>query len=318
MKLLKKIKLNYNLKLLNDHIINNRYEEAYKFILDIKNKNKLDLYLLLRNSQNIMANLPSEFYKKKIVWVISYDTLDLTYINQFLNYYLNKNLNSSFVIKNFAPSLNDFFVNLGIDNQINEIKFNDFLTQSNLYQNLLLFDFDKDFLFMNTCNSFFETKQKNFFIHPNITFCYVYVTKNPENLLIRYKEKYNSSEASYNELFNFSNQPYLSKDQENQKFKVFENRTNFNINYNSWTDENVISTFKGKIISFEKLLDDTQNVLVDILYHLKQYGMDVKINFDDIKNFVSNNKVENKNYGELSNNDKKFLNKNLDQISVPN
>ena len=74
MKLLKKIKLNYNLKLLNDHIINNRYDEAYKFILDIKNKNKLDLYLLLRNSQNIMANLPSEFYKKKIVWAISYDT----------------------------------------------------------------------------------------------------------------------------------------------------------------------------------------------------------------------------------------------------
>ena len=46
--------------------------------------------------------------------------------------------------------------------------------------------------------------------------------------------------------------------------------------------------------------------------------MDVKINFDDIKNFISNNKVENKNYGELSNSDKKFLNKNLDQISVLN
>ena len=78
---------------------------------------------------------------------------------------------------------------------------------------------------MNTCNSFFETKQKNFLIHPNITFCYIYVTNSPESLLMRYKEKYNSPEASYNELFNFSNQPYLSKDQENQKFKVFENRT---------------------------------------------------------------------------------------------
>ncbi len=316
MKILKKIKLNYNLKLLNDHIINNKYAEAYKFILDIKNKNKLDLYLLLRNSQSTMANLPSEFYKKKIVWSISYDTLDLTYINQFFNYYLRKNLNSTFVIKNFASSLNDFFVNLGIDNQINEINFNDFLTQSNLYQNLLLFDFDKDYLFMNTCNSFFETKQKNFFIHPNITFCYIYVTKSPENLLMRYKEKYNSPEASYNELFNFSNQPYLSKDQENQKFKVFENRTNFNINYNSWIDENVISTYKGKIVSYEKLLDDTQGALLEILYHLKQYGMDVKINLDDIKSFISENKIEKTIVGKLSNNDKKFLTKNLDQNSL--
>ena len=316
MKILKKIKLNYNLKLLNDHIINNKYAEAYKFILDIKNKNKLDLYLLLRNSQSTMANLPSEFYKKKIVWAISYDTLDLTYINQFFNYYLHKNLNSTFVIKNFASSLNDFFVNLGIDNQINEINFNDFLTQSNLYQNLLLFDFDKDYLFMNTCNSFFETKQKNFFIHPNITFCYIYVTKNPENLLMRYKEKYNSPEASYNELFNFSNEPYLSKDQENQKFKVFENRTNFNINYNSWIDENVISTYKGKIVSYEKLLDDTQSALLEILYHLKQYGMDVKINLDDINSFISENKIEKTIVGKLSNNDKKFLTKNLDQNSL--
>ena len=316
MKLLKKIKLNYNLKLLNDFVTNNNYEEAYKLITDINNKDKLDLFLLLRNSQNLMSNLPSEFYKKKIIWIISYDTLDLNYINQFLNYYFDKNLNFSFLVKNFASSLNDFFVNLGIDNQINEIKFNDFLTQSNLYQNLLLFDSDKDFLLLNTCNSFFETSQKNFFIHPNITFCYIYVIKDPENLLLRYKSKYSSPEASYDELFNFNNQPYLSKDQENQKFKVFENRTNFNINYNSWTDENVISTFKGKIVSFEKLIDDTPNVLLEILYHFKQYGMDVKINLDDINSFVSDNKVETATIGKLSNNDKKFLTKNLDQNNL--
>ena len=169
---------------------------------------------------------------------------------------------------------------------------------------------------MNTCNSFFETSQKNFFIHPNITFCYIYVIKDPENLLLRYKSKYSSPEASYDELFNFNNQPYLSKDQENQKFKVFENRTNFNINYNSWTDENVISTFKGKIVSFEKLIDDTPNVLLEILYHFKQYGMDVKINLDDINSFVSDNKVETATIGKLSNNDKKFLTKNLDQNNL--
>ena len=317
MKLLKKIKLNYNLKLLNDLIINNKYDEAIKLITDIKNKDKLDLFLLLKNSQNLMANLPSDFYKKKIIWIISYDTSELTYINQFLNYYLSKNLNLSFLIKNFASSLNDLFVSLGIDNQVNEIKFKDFLSYSNLYQNLLLFNFDKDFLFMNTCNSFFETNKKNFFIHPNITFCYFYVIRDPESLLIRYKNKHNSSEASYDELFNFSNQPYLSKDQENKKFKVFENRTNYNINYNSWIDENVASTYKGKIVTFEKLLNDTQNVLLEILYHLKQYGMDVKINFDDINSFISKNKVEEKNYGTLSNNDKKFLNKNLDRNNLP-
>ena len=45
--------------------------------------------------------------------------------------------------------------------------------------------------------------------------------------------------------------------------------------------------------------------------------MDVKINFDDINSFISKNKVEEKNYGTLSNNDKKFLNKNLDRNNLP-
>ena len=133
---------------------------------------------------------------------------------------------------------------------------------------------------------------------------------------MRYKKKNNSPEAYYDELFNFTNQPYLSKDQENQKFKVYENRNNFNINVSSWTDENVISTYKGKIILYEKLLDDTQDVLLEILYHLKQYGMNVNINIDDINDFISSNKIDENTHSTLSNSDKKFLSKNLDQDSI--
>ena len=160
---------------------------------------------------------------------------------------------------------------------------------------------------------FFWDKPKNYFIHPNITLCYFYIIKNPEELLLRYKNRHKSSEASYDELFNFSEQQYLSLDQESLSFKVYENRKNFNVNVKSWTDENVISTYKGKIISYNRLIEDTENVLVEILYHLKQYGLPIDINMEDVKNFILNNKVTEKIDGELSNNDKKFLNKNLDQ-----
>ena len=316
MKLLKKIKLNYNLKLLDDLVTNKKYDEAHRLINDVKNKDKIDFFLLLKNSQNLLVNLAPDFYKKKIIWTISYDTSDLTYINQFLNFYLPKNFNNSFKIENFASLLNNYFTNLDGDSQVNDIKFSDFVTQSNLYQNLLLLNSDKDFLFLNTCNAFFETSKKNFFTHPNITFCFFYIIKNPEVLLMRYKKKNNSPEAYYDELFNFTNQPYLSKDQENQKFKVYENRNNFNINVSSWTDENVISTYKGKIILYEKLLDDTQDVLLEILYHLKQYGMNVNINIDDINDFISSNKIDENTHSTLSNSDKKFLSKNLDQDSI--
>lgn len=312
MNLLKKIKLNYNLKLLQDYFLNQKFDEAYRFIQKVKNSDKIDFFLLLKNSQSLLTNLTSEFYKKKIVWVNSYDLSDLSYINKFLDYYLSKNLQATYKIENFASSLNNYFTKLDAKSQDKNIEFKDFVTQSNLYQNLLLFDCEKDYLFLNSCASFFETSKKNFFIYPNITFCYFYIIKSPEDLLLTYKQKYNSSEASYDELFNFSDQQFLSKDQDNLSFKVYENRKNFNINVKSWTDENVINTYKGKIISYDRMLNQTLDVLTEILYHLKQFGISIDINIEDVKKFISNNEISRID-GNLSNNDKKFLDKNLDK-----
>ena len=312
MKLLKKIKLNYNLKLLKDYCSNQKFEDAYDLIQTVKKKDKIDFYLLLKNSQELLTNLPTNFYKKKIIWTISYDISDVSYINKFLDHYLKNNLNLSFNIENFANLLNNYFTNLDAKSQVKDIVFNDYLTQSNLYQNIVLLDSDKEYLFLNTCASFFETSKKTYFIQPNLTFCYFYIINNPSELTLRFKQKHNTIEAAYDELFNFSDQQYLGKEQENKTFKVYEYRKNFNVNVKSWTDENVINSFKGKIISYEKLKDDTQSVLLEILYHLKQYGMPIKIDINNIKNFIENNKLSEKIDGDLSNNERKFLNKNLD------
>ena len=52
------------------------------------------------------------------------------------------------------------------------------------------------------------------------------------------------------------------------------------------------------------------NVLLEILYHLKQFGMNIEINLEDIKSFVMNNIIEENIDGNLSNNEKN-LEKNL-------
>ena len=220
MGLLNKIKLNYNLKLFQDFIKDQKFEEAYTLLQEIKKKDEINFFLLLRNSQNLLNKLSPDFYKKKIIWTISYDLQDLSYVNNFLDYYLSKNLNLTFSIENFANSLNQYFTNLNPKNQEKNIQFNDFITQSNFFQNLLLFETNKDYLFLNSCASFFETSKKNFFIYPNITFCYFYIINRPEDLLLRYKKIYNSSEASYDELFNYNDKQFLSHNQENQVFKV--------------------------------------------------------------------------------------------------
>ena len=203
--------------------------------------------------------------------------------------------------------------NLNPNSQDKNIQFDDFITQSNFFQNLLLFDINKDYLFLNTCASFFETSKKNYFIYPNITFCFFYIIDKPENLLLRYKKNNNSIEASYDELFNYNDKQFLNQHQENQIFKVYENRKNINVNVKSWTDENVVNTYKGKIISYQRLLTNTEEVLIEILYHLKQYGMSLDVNIDDVKYFISNNEPIHNTDGVLSNKDLKFLNKNLDQ-----
>ncbi len=319
MNLLKKIKLNYNLKLFEEHVSKKEFDLAYDFILDLKKKNQIDLFLLLKNSQSILRDLPFEFYKQKIIWTVSYDLSDLSYVNKFLDFYLSRNLNLSFKIGNFSNLLNEFFSNLDTKSPKKDIEFNDFLSLSNLYQNLILFNQDNDYLFLNSCASFFETNKKNYFIYPNTTFCYFYIINTPEELLLRYKKKFGSSDASYNELFNFSDQQFLNKEQEDLPFKIYENRKSYNTNVKSWTDENVINTFKGKIISYDKLLSQTQDVLLEILYHLKQFGMIIDINIDDVKSFILNNELNQKIDGDLSSNDKKFLDKNLDHtISFPN
>ena len=313
MSLLNKIKLNYNLKLFQEYIKDKKFEEAYTLIQDVKKKDEINFFLLLRNSQNLLNKLPPDFYKKKIIWTISYDLIDISYINNFLEYYLSKNLKLSFCFENFANSLNKYLTNLNPNSQDKNIQFDDFITQSNFFQNLLLFDINKDYLFLNTCASFFETSKKNYFIYPNITFCFFYIINKPENLLLRYKKNNNSIEASYDELFNYNDKQFLNQHQENQIFKVYENRKNINVNVKSWTDENVVNTYKGKIISYQRLLTNTEEVLIEILYHLKQYGMSLDVNIDDVKYFISNNEPIHNIDGVLSNKDLKFLNKNLDQ-----
>ncbi len=313
MNLLNKIKLNYNLKLFHDYVSNGKFDEAYRLIEEIKKKDDIIFFLFLKNCQQLLHELPPECYKKKIIWTISYDTTDISYINKFLDFYLPLNLKYSYQIQNFVSSLNQFFTELNLESQPKDIVFNDFLTQSNLYQNLLLFKSDKDYLILETSAAFFETINKSFFIYPNITFSYFYVINNPEKLMLKYRKENNSTEASYDQLFNFSNKQYLSIDQKDLDFKVYENRKNYNVNVKSWTDENVLSTYKGKIIYYENLLENTKDVLIEIIYHLKQYGMGININIEDIQQFVLDNKPDKNIDGILSNNDKKFLNKNIDE-----
>lgn len=311
MNLLKKIKFNYYLKLIEDYISNDKYQLAFSEILKLKISDIQIFAELLNKLDNQLRDISNaQLFQQKIVWTVSYDLDDLEYVNSFLKFYLQKNIYPEFAIKNFTDSLSEYAFALNQVKNNYEIKFNEMIKYSSFYQNLLLFEKDNDLKVLNTCSAFFESKDKNYFIYPNTTLCYFYIIRNPKDIYIKYKKKYGSIEAAYEELLNNSNKLYLNFNQ-NHSHKIFENRVNYNINLKSWTDPNVVSTYKGKMINFNNLASNTEEALLDIIYHFKQHYPKLPVMIEDIKEFISKNKLINETDLELTQKEIKFLSKNI-------
>ena len=97
------------------------------------------------------------------------------------------------------------------------------------------------------------------------------------------------------------------------KYNLFENKESWNINSKSWLDENVLNTYRGKIFQYDDFYNNTEETLVEILFHLKQSGLDFEIDYDLISIFIENNTMEKSEQIEVSKNEEKILKSHLDQ-----
>lgn len=312
MNLIKKIKFNYLLKLITDYIDNKNFNKASEEIYKLKNNDPLIYYFVIKSLDSRLNDVTNiNLHKKKIIWTISFDLEDQRYINNFLQFYLIDNYKNSFYADNFAESLAHFLSSFEGHGAPKEIKFNEIIQNAGFFQNLLLYSHSEDLFVFNTCAAFFESKTKHYYIYPNTTLCYFYIVKDLKDLFLRYKKKLETTEEAYNELFNYTEKLYLSESLKNEPFKVYENKTNYNTNINSWSDSNVVSSYKGKIISYEKLVNNTEETLVDIIQHLIQYYPDLKVNYQTIKDYVYKNAFTKSDKNEVSKSEDKFLSKNL-------
>ena len=316
MNLIKKIKFNYIIKLIIDHIKNKNFEKASEEIIKLKSNDPLVYFSVLKFLDSHLNDVSNaKLHKKKIIWTISFDLDDQKYINNFLQFYITKEYKGLFYANNFAKSLSHYFSSFKGHCVPEEIKFNETVQNGGLYQNLLLYNNKEDLFIFDTCAAFFESKSKNYLIYPNTTLCYFYITRDLKDLFLRYKKKHKTTEEAYNELFNYTEKLYLSETLKENQFKVYENKTNYNTNINSWTDPNVVSTYKGKLISYEELVTDTENVLIDVVQHLKQYFSDLKIDYETIKNYIYENQISKDQELEISKSEEKFLSRNINLIN---
>ena len=74
-----------------------------------------------------------------------------------------------------------------------------------------------------------------------------------------------------------------------------------------------MNTYRGKIFQYDDFYNNTEETLVEILFHLKQSGLDFEIDYDLISIFIENNTMEKSEQIEVSKNEEKILKSHLDQ-----
>ena len=306
------IKFNYNVKILDDLFANQKYEDSILLLQSFSKKNR-HLYIKLLNytiQKYLRKNNHLNFFKQKFVWINSFDLDDTKYFNKFLNYYFSNLNNFSYLQGDYTYLLSSALEDLNIPDIPKVISFDEIVLNSYLFQMMLLINNNKDYIVANNQAAFFESKNGQYLIYPQSTKLFFHILRNPYELFSKYKSK-SSGEDALNQLCNFTNDKNISSDTKNL-YKIEQNIQSWNINAKSWLDDNVLSTYRGKLILFEDLKSNTEETLISSLYHLKQQGIDFEINFELVKKFVKENNFETENIDPISNKEKKMIDSNLD------
>ena len=197
-----------------------------------------------------------------IIWIASYPKSGNTWLRALISSYLysqNGKFNFDLIRKipryvsnkNFAP-----FVDLE-DLKKTPLKIANYWNVSQSRLNL-----DNKIKFLKTHNACITYENKNFLNELN-TKSYIYIVRDPRAIVTSYADYSNISlEKSVSSLLNENEIGY------NGKYNLAETPGSWKINYLSWKKE---KAFKGIIVKYEDLLDDTEKEFKKILFFLKNF-----------------------------------------------
>ena len=163
---------------------------------------------------------------------------------------------------------------------------------------------------------FLKQLKKSILLTISYRIFFFYLIKNP---LTIYKERkaFNPYNDTSENMFGLtsSDMNYSYKTKFNN-ISIEENKHNWSTNVSSWTNSNVISTFKGYVIKYENLLNDPQQILAEMVAHMIQCGLKINLDYQQIQLFLDQNPIENKHYEnfEISNKELKILSRDNSHI----
>ena len=121
-----RIKLNYNIKLLDDLFANKEYQEIHKHLKDLKN-NKSVYYNIIRYlyQKYLLTSDHRTFHKNKFVWIVSYDLSEVEFLNKFIDYYMGKQETTTYSINQSNRLVENLMAHFGSDNFPSHPSFDD-------------------------------------------------------------------------------------------------------------------------------------------------------------------------------------------------
>ena len=307
MSFLNKFKYHYHLKHVDNLFEEKKFQEIFEYLNKVSHEKKLFYEISLKYISNSINNFNQDILNKKIVWINTFYDADSEYLRLFLEHYFKNFSNLNQDINSYKYEIDQIVQSKEV------INFNTLINQSYFFQWMIINEHNVKFKFLQNEIPFFSSENNYNFTKQALTQSYILVLNNPYEIYTKIKKSVNQDQEIARNIF-------LNLDHKAQEDPY--SKVNFNfpskgwhIHTDSWSDPNVLTSLRGKIISKKEIYNNTFETFSSVILHLIQSGVEIELDYDLIELFIKNNPINNiEEDFELSNREKKFISKYVDSI----